>query len=411
MSSYHVFGGTPLRGEVAVGGCKNAVLPILFATLLTRGENIFDNVPRISDVQCVLKILHSLGVRTSYLDLHTLSVDATDAAFAVPDADAVRHIRASTYLIGSMLARFGRVMLQSFGGCAFCERPIDLHLMAAHAFGAKEDANELLTSHLCACHISFPIVSVGATVNALLMAASLSQLSVLSGVAIEPHVLALIQYLRMAGADIRISSHPKPTFFVRGGSLHGVRMRMIPDMIEAGTFLLAGAATGGTVSVRDVDPSHLESLLRALSRGGADIEVHESTVRLSLPACKQRMHFVAEPHPGIATDLSPLLCALLARIGEGTMRDTVFPTRKSFLRAYYDLGANYETNDAVIRFLTPGAPREDSVTIPDLRAGAGAVLFALANATEVTLTDENKYIERGYENFKGKLTQLGARIE
>lgn len=411
MSQYRIFGGKPLFGEVTIGGCKNAVLPILFATLLTRGKNIFENVPRISDVECVLTILHSLGVRTAYLDLHTLAVDASDAVLSTPDAESVRRIRASTYLVGSMLSRFGSVTLQRFGGCSFCERPIDLHLLAARAFGAHEESGKLFAPALHPCSLIFPIVSVGATVNALLMAASLSEWSTISGVAIEPHVLALVHYLRMAGAEIRIRPYPVPTFFVRGGRLRGVRMRMIPDMIEAGTFLLAAATTGGTVRVREADPSHLKSLLDALACGGAEIEKGEKSVRLSFSKAACEMHFIAEPHPGIATDLSPLLCAFLSRVGAGSMRDTVFPTRKSFLRAYSALGANYELSEQEIRFFAPSEPRESFVSVPDLRAGAGTVLFALSNAGEATLSDENEYIARGYENFKGKLQGLGANIE
>lgn len=411
MSHYHIFGGIPLHGETSVGGCKNAVLPILFATLLTRGENILENVPRISDVECVLDILRSLDVRVSYLDLHTLLVDATDASPSLPNSAAVRRIRASTYLIGSMLARFGSVTLQSFGGCSFCERPIDLHLLAARAFGAGEEGDVLSAPALHAADLTLPLISVGATVNALLMAASIEKCSVISGVAIEPHVLALVHYLRMAGAEIRIRSYPVPTFFVRGGRLSGVRIRMIPDMIEAGTLLLAAAITGGTALVHRVDPSHLQSLLEALSLAGAEIDKTEDSVRLTLPKNAAEMHLVAAPYPGIATDLSPLLCALLARLGTGSMRDTVFPERRSFLDAYHALGANFALADASIRFFAPSEPRRRSVSVPDLRAGAGTVLLALAGAGEAILTDENEYISRGYENFKGKLQMLGAHIE
>ena len=407
---YRVEGGVPLYGSVKIGGSKNAALPILFATLLTRGKSTLTGIPDITDTKTVLSLLQSFSATVSYPEQGTVEIDTTDLSYTTPSESFTRSIRASTYLIGACLGRFGRVEIPTFGGCSFCERPIDLHLMAVRAFGGEITENEIFCKQLCANKVIFPKISVGATVNGLLLASQIREMSVLENVAIEPHVLALVGFLRRAGCHISVRRTPRPTFLVRGGRLHGVRMRMIPDMIEAGTYLLCPLLTGGEVTALDIAPSHLFSFFSLAEQMGASVRIGERCATLSRTAPPRPVHIRCAPYPGIATDLSPLLSAVLARYGTGTITDTVFPSRRSFLSPYRALGANAIEEEAHIRFLAPDAPRSDTVSVPDLRTGAGVLLYALSLDTPITVHDSADYILRGYEHFTKKLNALGANV-
>ena len=408
---YQTLGGSPLRGSVRIGGCKNAVLPILFATLLTRGKSRLYGVPSITDVDTTLSILEAFGAEISRPEEHTLEIDTTHLDYVTPNVASVRAIRASTYLIGACLGRFGRAELSDFGGCDFCKRPIDLHLMAAEAFGAKIDGNQIECKRLLANHVVFPIVSVGATVNSLLLSSQIPELSVLENVAIEPHVFSLITFLRIAGASISIATTPRPTFFVRGGRLRGVTMHMIPDMIEAGTYLLAAFISGGTVTTEGIDPSHLRSFFALMRDVGADLTIEEHRATLSRTTPMREASITCAPFPGIPTDLSPILAAALARCGKGRLCDTVFPDRRSFLSPYRALGANcVEREDGTILFTAPDPVRETTLTVPDLRCGAGMILYALSLSTPIEIIDDHQWILRGYEDFTMKINALEANV-
>ncbi len=408
---YHVRGGRKLEGSVKIGGSKNAVLPILFATLLTRGKNILSGVPEITDVDAVLSLLRTFGAEIRRVAPDVLEIDTNNLSYASPCEKITRQIRASTYLIGACLGRFGRVEISAFGGCSFCERPIDLHLKAVRAFGGEINENEIICKQLYANRVIFPIVSVGATVNGLLLASQIEDDSVLENVAIEPHVLALVAFLRIAGCRISVLHTPRPTFFVRGGRLHGVKMRMIPDMIEAGTYLLSALVTGGQVTVEDIDPTHLGALFSLLKKMGVDLVIKEHSAAVISCAKPYPQNAICAPYPALPTDLSPILAAMLARYGMGTLRDIVFPKRRSFLAPYHALGANFtELDDGAIAFLPADAPRADSISVPDLRTGAGAVLYALSLNDDITVYDTQDFILRGYEHFTKKLNALGACI-
>ncbi len=408
---YRIEGGRRLRGSVKIGGSKNAVLPILFATLLTRGKSTLFGVPEITDVETVLSLLRTFGAEITRLAPDIIEIDTQNLSYATPSEAFTRVIRASTYLIGACLGRFGKVELPMFGGCSFCDRPIDLHLRAVRAFGGEIQENEIICKQLYANRVIFPKVSVGATVNGLLLASQIEDESILENVAIEPHVLSLVAFLRIAGCRISILSTPRPTFFVRGGKLRGVRMRMIPDMIEAGTYLLSAFITGGSVTVEDIDPSHLHSFFSLMKKAGADLLLKEHSATLSLPKPPKRVDIVCAPYPGIPTDLSPILAGTLAHYGNGTLLDSVFPKRKSFLLPYHALGANYAENEnGSITFSSRDTIRSDTVSVPDLRAGAGIVLYALATHSLITVDDESDYILRGYEHFTSKLSALEAYV-
>ena len=358
-----------------------------------------------------LSLLRDYGAVISRPERHTLEIDTTHLDDATPNPESIRKIRASTYLIGACLGRFGRAELPTFGGCAFCERPIDLHLMAAKAFGAQIEGNEIKCKQLLANRVTFPIVSVGATVNSLLLASQIPKVSVLENVAIEPHILSLITFLRIAGASIRIVPAKRPTFLVRGARLRGVTMTMIPDMIEAGTYLLSALISGGRVTVRDIDPAHLRAFFTVMREAGADLTLTENAATLSRTSPMRSVSVTCAPYPAIATDLSPLLAASLARHGTGSLSDTVFPNRRSFLAPYRALGASItETGDGTFLFTSPDTVRERVLAVPDLRCGAGMILYALSLSTPIEIVDERGWILRGYEDFTLKLNALGANV-
>ena len=408
---YRVEGGSPLYGSVKIGGSKNAVLPILFATLLTRGKSLLTNVPAITDVESVLSLLQTFGARICRPTQDAVEIDTTCLSYTPPPEAFTRTIRASTYLIGACLGRFGKIDLPAFGGCSFCERPIDLHLKAVQAFGGEIQENQIICKQLLSNRVVFPRISVGATVNGLLLASQIEEESILENVAIEPHVLSLIAFLRIAGCRISILRSPRPTFFVRGGKLQGVKMRMIPDMIEAGTYLLSAFLTGGKVTVNDIDPSHLTSFFSLMEHAGATVFKKERSATLFCKERSKRIHITCAPYPAVATDLSPILSAMLARYGMGSVKDTVFPQRNSFLSPYHSLGANFLTQeDGSISFLPPDPPRAHTVSVPDLRSGAGLILYALSLPTTTVIDDTHGYLLRGYENFTEKINALGAYI-
>lgn len=406
MKTLHVRGGVPLSGTVSVGGSKNAVLPLLFATLLTDGVSEFSNVPDIADVGAASEILRAFGAKTSF-SAGVFRVDTTDLSYCQPPNGAVRRIRASSYLIGAALARFGQTELLPFGGCAFCDRPVDMHLSAAEAFGAERRGDTFFAKDgLCGARISFPKVSVGATVNAVLMATLAAGDSVIENAATEPHVTALCEYLCAAGADIRAEG---TTLYVRGVTgLHGATARVIPDMIEGGTYLLAGLMTGGEVTVSDLSPDHLSSFFAPLIRAGAIVNVAEREV-LIYPTDLSAFSVAASPYPGFPTDLAPQTAALLSRFSGGTVRDLVFPERFGYLETLLPFGVDYTRFPGGVN-VRPSRIRPAETTVCDLRGGAAALLLALCAGGRSVLGNAG-LLPRGYEKIAEKLTALGADIK
>ena len=406
MSQYQLYGGAPLCGRVTVGGSKNAALPILFAALSVSGISTIGNLPAIADVRVALSLLAELGAILTYEDAHTVRLDTRAVAFGVHDTALTAALRASTYLLGAELARFGESRLYDFGGCAFCPRPIDLHLYAIRAFGGVVEGDRIVLPNPSAAHVVFPIPSVGATVNALILAAHVPEISVLENVALEPHVMALVAYLRAAGAEITLSGH---TMRVRGGCLHGVSFDVSPDMIEAGTYLLAGALTRGRVEVEGVVPSHLYALTDVLLRMGATVLVEEARITVAVEQPLLPVAVTAAPYPAFATDLAPLMGALLCTVGGGSVTDGVFPDRIGYTRAFEAMGARLFLDGARVCFLSPpihGA----SVAVADLRGGAAVVLAALY-VRDVTRLSRCEILNRGYEAFFDTLRSLGAAVQ
>lgn len=403
MGKFIIHGGRRLTGEVRVSGSKNAALPIIFASLITHGVSEIHNLPDISDVRCALMIAKSFGARISVRDGVAI-IDTRALEYVTPPIELVSSLRASTYLIGAGLVRFGRAELLPFGGCNFAKRPIDIHLSAAESFGATIDGDALSASRLHPASIDLPKKSVGATVNALIMAAGAEGESRIKGHAIEPHVLTLIDYLRSAGALIEpIGDELR----VVGRELRGGHVSVPGDMIEAGTYLAASLITGGDVAVSGFVTSELDSFLEPLARAGVEVKRGADWIRLSRSPSRD-MHIVTEAFPGFPTDLQPILAAIMARFRGGSIRETVWQGRFGYLSELAKLGVSYSL-DAYGAIIHPSRPSSGIIRATDLRGGAAGILLALA-ADGVSEIRSGELVLRGYERPVEKLSSLGARI-
>lgn len=403
MGKFVVCGGKRLCGEVFVSGSKNAALPIIFASLITHGVSEIRNLPKINDVKCALSIIENFGAKV-YIDADSCLIDTTDLCYARPSDSDVSQLRASTYLIGACLGRFGRAELQRFGGCAFSFRPIDMHISAALDFGAVEGEGVLLADSLHPADIVFARKSVGATVNALIMAAATKGESRIYGYAEEPHIISLMDYLISAGASIR---RQEDCLTVSGGGLCGGSVRIGGDMIEAGSFLCASLLTGGDVFVRGFDPEELSSFFSVLSDAGVRVELYPDGVRVS-GAPDRRMCVVTEAYPGFPTDLQPIFAALQARFCGGSIRETVWQGRFGYLTELAKLGVSYRMEGDGVEIL-PSRLQSGVLRAVDLRGGAAAILLALAidGRSEI---NSGEIVLRGYERLCEKITSLGGEI-
>lgn len=405
MDAFVIRGGRPLFGTVRVGGAKNAALPLLFATMITRGVSRIHRVPDIRDVHAAFSILEGFGARVYSVKDGTYDIDTTHLTYTVADAALVQSMRASTYLLGASLSRFGRAVLQPFGGCAFSARPIDMHLGAARAFGATVEGDTILAPSLVGGHVIFPKISVGATVNALLLAATAKGKSTLENVALEPHVGALIDYLRAAGADITAEGG---RITVNGGApLHGAEVEVVADMIEAGTYLMCGLMTGGCVRVDGVPTEQLSALCDTLAHAGCYIRLRPTDLSV-YGTLSKRLSVTAAPYPAFATDLQPPCAALMAAHAGGEILDTVFPERYGYIETLRAFGVQANIRHPILR-IEPSRLHAACVRAPDLRGGAAALLCALAAEGESCIDDAHLLL-RGYEHLTQKLAAIGADI-
>ena len=415
MERVIVSGGQRLSGEVEIGGSKNAALPVLFAGILTGERCVFSNLPRVSDVLRTLEILRSLGARIHFCERGEVEVDYSTLRPAMPPVHLTASIRGSTYLLGALLGRFGEVRFGRAGGCDFGARPIDQHLAGFASLGAEVCEGETLEisapNGLCGAAFTLAMPSVGATANFLLAAVLAKGESVLSNAAAEPHVAALADFLTAAGANIK--GVGSDTVRVCGvPRLHGVCYRMIPDMIEAGTYLCAGLACRGPVLVHDVDPLHLKALLTVFSGMGAEVKTFDRAVSVSAEEGYDNTLVTTAPYPGFPTDLHPQLTALfsiggVAR-GVGVVRETVFDSRFRYVSSLRAMGARIDLlRDTATVYPTP--LHAAKLFSPDLRGGAALLLAALATRGESEITNAVT-IARGYEHLAKKWQALGARI-
>ena len=415
MIKYIVQGGTKLSGSVTISGAKNAAVAILPATLLVSGPCRIENVPDISDVRLLLEILRDMGAEIRRYGRNTLEIDCTRARNATAPIELVRRIRASYYLIGAELGRFGHAHVAMPGGCNFGVRPIDQHIKGFEAMGAMV---EQAGGYVCADapkgglrggHVYLDIVSVGATMNILLAAVLCSGMTIIENCAKEPHIVDLANFLNAMGAQI--SGAGTDVIKVRGvKALHGGCYSIIPDQIEAGTYMAAAAAVGGDVLIENVIPKHLDCITAKLREIGADITEYDDAIRVESAYRLHRANVKTMPYPGFPTDMQPQMTALLS-IADGTsfVSEGVWDNRFRYVEQLTRMGASIKVEGkmAVIEGVEQlkGAP----VRADDLRAGAAMIIAGLI-AKGTTEIEEISHIDRGYENIVEKLTGLGADI-
>ena len=416
MTKYVIRGGKPLHGEVEISGAKNAAVAILPGALLVNGVCRIENVPNISDVSLILGIMENLGARIRYLNPTTVEVDSTAVFKQTVPYELGRHIRASYYLIGALLGRFGRAVVPLPGGCDLGDRPIDQHLKGFTAMGALTQveggfvyATAPTGARVKGANVYFDVVSVGATMNLMLAAALADGMTVLENVAKEPHIVDLANFLNSMGADVRGAG--TDVIKIRGvRSLRGGTYSIIPDQIEAGTYMAAVAAAGGEVRITNVIPKHLDCITAKLVEMGVEIEEDGDAVVVRRTGKLRRTNVKTMPYPGFPTDMQPQVAAVLC-LAEGTsmLTEGVWDNRYRYVDEFRRLGARITVDGKVaviegVRQLV-GAP----MTACDLRAGAAMVVAGLA-AHGVTEIDQVHYIERGYQNIVEKLARLGADI-
>ena len=416
MDKYVINGGTTLHGEVEISGAKNAAVAIIPAALMVDGVCRIENLPQISDTDMLLTILSELGARVRYINSSVVEIDCTDVHLQDAPYELMRKIRASYYLIGAMLGRFGSAKTTMPGGCNFGVRPIDQHIKGMTALGAAVDVKngfvyaDAAGGRLHGARIYLDKVSVGATMNIILAATLAQGRTIIENAAREPHIVDLANFLNSMGADVRGAG--TDTVKVNGvDRLHGGTYTIIPDQIEAGTYMVAAAATGGEVLVKNVIPKHLECISAKLRETGTIVQEYEDSVLVKGASTLRRANVKTLPYPGFPTDMQPQMGVLLClAVGTSVITEGIYDNRFKYVNELRKMGAEIQVDGrvAIIEGGTrlTGAP----VMACDLRAGAAMVIAGMC-ASGVTQVEDIHYIERGYENFVGKLRQLGADIE
>ena len=414
MEQYVVEGGNPLVGEVEIGGAKNAALAILAASVMTDETVLIENMPDVRDTNILLQAMQSIGVIVDRVDPHTVKVNASHIHDLVIEDDFIKKIRASYYLLGALLGKYNKAEVALPGGCNIGSRPIDQHIKGFKALGAdvRIEHGLIITEapNLKGSHVYMDVVSVGATINVMMAAAMADGMTIIENAAKEPHVVDLANFLNSMGANIKGAG--TDVIRIRGvQKLHKTEYAIIPDQIEAGTFMFAAAATQGDVTVKNVIPKHLESISAKLMEIGCEVEESYDAVRVVASRPLTHTHVKTLPYPGFPTDMQPQITVALG-LSQGTsiVTESIFENRFKYVDELTRMGASIkvEGNTAII----DGVARYTgaSITAPDLRAGAALVIAALA-AEGVSTVDDIRYIERGYENFPEKLRGLGAQIE
>lgn len=414
MEQYVIKGGNPLVGEVEIGGAKNAALAILSAAVMTDETVTIENLPNVRDINVLLNAIQEIGAKVDRIDAHTVKINGSFIRDFNVDNEYIRKIRASYYLIGALLGKYKRAEVALPGGCNIGSRPIDLHLKGFSALGANVDIKHGLVlasaEKLTGTHIYLDKVSVGATIN-IMMAASMAEgKTIIENAAKEPHVVDVANFLNSMGAQIR-GAGTDVIRIVGVEKLHKTEYSIIPDQIEAGTFMFAAAATKGDVTVKNVIPKHLEATTAKLLEIGCEVEEFDDAVRVISAKKLRRTHVKTLPYPGYPTDMQPQIAVTLALAsGTSIVTESIFENRFKYADELTRMGAcvKVEGNTAIIDGVDKltGA----RVSAPDLRAGAALVIAGLA-AEGITIVDDIVYIQRGYENFEGKLKSLGAEIE
>ena len=414
MEQYIIKGGNPLVGEVEIGGAKNAALPILAAAIMTDETVTIENLPDVNDINVLLEAIEGIGAEVQRVNRHTVKINGRGIGNFDIEYDYIKKIRASYYLLGALLGKYKRSEVALPGGCNIGSRPIDQHLKGFRALGAYVDIEHgkifAEAERLIGKHIYFDVVSVGATINVMMAAVMAEGMTIMENVAKEPHVVDVANFLNSMGANIRGAG--TDVIKIRGVSrLHGSTYSIIPDQIEAGTFMFAAAATRGDVTVLNVIPKHLEATIAKLVEIGCEVEEFDDAVRVVSKGALRNTHVKTLPYPGFPTDMQPQIGVTLALCrGTSTITESIFENRFKYLDELARMGANVkiEGNSATIEGVAKFSGAQ--VSAPDLRAGAALVIAGLA-AEGITLVDDIVYIQRGYERFEEKLKSLGAVIE
>ena len=414
MEKIIINGGKPLIGEVTICGAKNSVVGLLPAALLAEeGVCVLENIPGISDVSMMLSILKSLGARVRLINKNTVEIDSRNIITNVVPYEMSKKLRASYYLIGALLGRFKKAKVAMPGGCDFGTRPIDQHLKSFEALGANvEIENGMVNAgadNLIGSAIYMDVVSVGATINAMLAAVKARGLTIIENAAREPHIVDIANFLNAMGADIRGAG--TDVIKIRGvEKLHGCTYSVIPDQIEAGPYMAAVVATGGRALIKNVIPKHLESIMTKLIECGATIEEYDDSLLISRDKPLVRCDVKTMPHPGFPTDMQPQFTALLSLAeGVSSVHENVWDNRFKYVDQLVKMGAKIKVSGKLatiegVEYLE-GAP----VGATDLRAGAALIIAGLC-ARGVTEVENIEYIERGYDSIVEKLSAMGADI-
>ena len=417
MARYEILGGTALNGAVTVSGAKNAAVAILPAALLVRGKCRIENVPDISDVRILLDILSGMGAIVRKPDPTTVEIDCSSITCTYPEPALVTKMRASYYLMGALLGRFGEGHVALPGGCNFAARPIDQHIKGFLALGADvvqtEDFVDLTPGPegLRGGRVSLDVVSVGATVNIMIAATLLPGQTIIENAAKEPHIVDLANFLNTMGAHI--SGAGTDTVKIRGvKTLKGGTYAIIPDQIEAGTYMAAAAATGGNVLVKNVIPKHMECITSKLADMGARVIAYDDAIRIIAPERLKHTTVKTRPYPGFPTDMQAQICVCMALAsGVSRLTESVYETRFfGYCTELESMGASIQVNGKTATVTGQESLLGATVYAHDLRAGAALVIAGLA-AEGVTRVENIHFIERGYENLIEKMTALGAKIQ
>ncbi len=414
MEQYIIKGGSPLVGEVEIGGAKNAALAILATAIMTDETVTIENLPNVRDINVMLDAISGIGGNVERVDVHTVKINGSMINDLSVDYEYIKKIRASYYLLGALLGKYKRAEVALPGGCDIGSRPIDLHLKGFRALGASVDIQHGLISaeaeELKGTHIYLDKVSVGATINIMMAAAMAKGKTTIENAAKEPHVVDVANCLNSMGANIRGAG----TDVIRISGverLHKTEYSIIPDQIEAGTFMFAAAATRGDVTVLNVIPKHLEATVAKLTEIGCEIEEFDDAVRVVSKGGLRSTHVKTLPYPGFPTDMQPQMSAVLG-IAEGTstVTESIFENRFKYVDELTRMGASIKVESNIAIVTGTANYTGARVSAPDLRAGAALVIAGLS-AEGITIVDDIYYIERGYENFDVKLALLGAQIE
>ncbi len=415
MEKFRISGGRPLVGSITIGGMKNAALPIIFATILVDDVCILENLPEVSDIFTALEILRRMGAEVEQIDRFTYRIDTRPVRSNSVPLDLARVMRGSYYVLGAELGRFGRSFTALPGGCNLGARPIDQHIKGFEALGATVNCTDAGVS----CYANKPlegtsvymdVASVGATVNIMLAAVKAQGMTIIDNAAREPHIVDLANFLNSCGADI--SGAGTEVIKIRGvEELHGMTYAIIPDMIEAGTYMIAAAATKGDLTVNNVIPRHLEATTRKLVEMGVDVEEGDDYVRVTYSGTLKKTRIKTDFYPGFPTDMNPQICVLLCLAeGHSILTESVMNSRFKYTDELIRMGARISVQGRDAHIEGVEALRPANVRAVDLRAGAAMVVAALS-ADGITVIDDIYHIQRGYEDLVGKLRAVGADIK